>query len=149
MRDLKDVLTKVANESTHNHPFKDQLRARLLVEMNGGSRFRTPFLWASAAALAFFFITALMVADPDEAPSPGSEIWRAMFDLTECELIIAEGLVSGRRINDIATERGVSIETVRSQTKRMFERLNVSSQAEAAARLSRAAPFRRPLRTTP
>ncbi|MBX3430046.1 MAG: hypothetical protein KF779_10755 [Hyphomonadaceae bacterium] len=91
----------------------------------------------------------LMVADPDEAPSPGSEIWRAMFDLTECELIIAEGLVSGRRINDIATERGVSIETVRSQTKRMFERLNVSSQAEAAARLSRAAPFRRPLRTTP
>ena len=67
MRDLKDVLTKVANESTHNHPFKDQLRARLLVEMNGGSRFRTPFLWASAAALAFFFITALMVADPDVA----------------------------------------------------------------------------------
>lgn len=90
----------------------------------------------------------LMIADPDEEPSPGSEIWRAMFDLTECELIIAEGLVSGRRINDIATERGVSIETVRSQTKRMFERLNVSSQAEAAARLSRAAPFRRPSRTT-
>lgn len=90
----------------------------------------------------------LMIADPDEEPSPGSDIWRAMFDLTECELIIAEGLVSGRRINDIATERGVSIETVRSQTKRMFERLNVSSQAEAAARLSRSAPFRRPIRTT-
>ncbi len=90
----------------------------------------------------------LMIADPDEEPSPGSEIWRAMFDLTECELIIAEGLVSGRRINDIATERGVSIETVRSQTKRMFERLNVSSQAEAAARLSRAAPFRRSPRST-
>ena len=90
----------------------------------------------------------LMIADPDEVPSTGSEIWRAMFDLTECELIIAEGLVSGRRINDIATERGVSIETVRSQTKRMFERLNVSSQAEAAARLSRTAPFRRPQRPT-
>lgn len=84
----------------------------------------------------------LMIIDPDETPSPGSDIWRAMFDLTECELIIAEGLVSGRRINDIASERGVSIETVRSQTKRMFERLNVSSQAEAAARLSRTAPFR-------
>lgn len=86
----------------------------------------------------------LMIADPDETPSQGSaEIWRAMFDLTECELIIAEGLVSGRRINDIAAERGVSIETVRSQTKRMFERLNVSSQAEAAVRLSRTAPFRK------
>lgn len=84
----------------------------------------------------------LMIVDPDDQPSPGSEIWRAMFDLTECELIIAEGLVSGQRINDIASRRGVSIETVRTQTKRMFERLNVSSQAEAAARLSRAAPFR-------
>jgi len=84
----------------------------------------------------------LMIVDPDEEPSPGCDIWRAMFDLTECELIIAEGLVSGRRINDIATTRGVSIETVRTQTKRMFERLNVSSQVEAAARLSRTAPFR-------
>jgi DNA-binding NarL/FixJ family response regulator len=83
----------------------------------------------------------LMVVDPDKEPSPGADIWRAMFDLTECELIIAEGLVSGRRITDIANQRGVSIETVRTQTKRMFERLNVSSQAEAAARLSRAAPF--------
>jgi DNA-binding NarL/FixJ family response regulator len=84
----------------------------------------------------------LMIVDPDDEPAPGSEIWRAMFDLTECELIIAEGLVSGRRITEIANQRGVSIETVRSQTKRMFERLNVSSQAEAAARLSRSAPFK-------
>lgn len=84
----------------------------------------------------------LMIVDPDDEPSPGSEIWRAMFDLTDCELIIAEGLVSGRRITEIANQRGVSIETVRSQTKRMFERLNVSSQAEAAARLSRSAPFK-------
>ncbi|MBL8547896.1 MAG: helix-turn-helix transcriptional regulator [Hyphomonadaceae bacterium] len=84
----------------------------------------------------------LMIVDPDDEPAAGSEIWRAMFDLTDCELIIAEGLVSGRRITEIANQRGVSIETVRSQTKRMFERLNVSSQAEAAARLSRSAPFK-------
>jgi len=84
----------------------------------------------------------LMIIDPDDQPSPGAEIWRAMFDLTECELIIAEGLVAGRRITDIATERGVSIETVRTQTKRMFERLNVTSQVEATARLCRSTPFR-------
>lgn len=84
----------------------------------------------------------LMIVDPDEGPPPGSEIWRVMFDLTDCELIIAEGLVCGRRINDIAQQRGVSVETVRTQIKRMFERLHVSSQAEAAVRLSRAAPFR-------
>lgn len=84
----------------------------------------------------------LMIVNPDEDPPSCGDIWRAMFDLTDCELIIAEGLVNGMRINDIAHQRGVSIETVRTQTKRMFERLNVSSQAEAAARLSRTAPFR-------
>jgi DNA-binding NarL/FixJ family response regulator len=84
----------------------------------------------------------LMIVNPDEAPTPCGDIWRAMFGLTDCELIIAEGIVNGQRINDIAHQRGVSVETVRTQTKRMFERLNVSSQAEAAARLSRTAPFR-------
>jgi DNA-binding CsgD family transcriptional regulator len=84
----------------------------------------------------------LLIVDPDDAPHAAGDIWRAMFDLTECELLIAEGLVSGRRINDIALQRGVSVETVRSQTKRLFERLNVTSQTQAAVLLSRAAPFR-------
>jgi DNA-binding NarL/FixJ family response regulator len=84
----------------------------------------------------------LMVVDPDEAPAPNGDIWRTMFELTECELIIAEGLISGRRISEVAARRGVSRETVRSQTKRMFARLGVSSQVEAAVRLSRATPFR-------
>ncbi len=83
----------------------------------------------------------LMVIDPDEAPAPNGDIWRAMFELTECELIIAEGLISGRRISEVAARRGVSRETVRSQTKRMLARLGVSSQVEAAVRLSRATPF--------
>jgi DNA-binding NarL/FixJ family response regulator len=84
----------------------------------------------------------LTIADPDGAPPLAGELWRAMFDLTDCELAIAEGMVAGRKIVDIAGQRGVSVETVRTQTKRMFERLNVSSQVEAVARLSRAAPFR-------
>ncbi len=84
----------------------------------------------------------LMIVDPDEEAHSAQEIWRAMFDLTDCELVIADGLVAGRRINDIALQRGVSVETVRSQTKRLFERLNVSSQTQAAVLLSRAAPFR-------
>jgi DNA-binding NarL/FixJ family response regulator len=84
----------------------------------------------------------LMIVDPDEGPSAANEIWRVMFDLTDCELIIAEGLVCGRKINDIASQRGVSVETIRTQIKRIFERLHVSSQAEAAVRLSRAALLR-------
>jgi DNA-binding NarL/FixJ family response regulator len=84
----------------------------------------------------------LMIVDPDEEAHSAQEIWRAMFDLTECELLIAEGLVAGRKISDIALRRGVSVETVRSQTKRLFERLSVTSQTQAAVLLSRVAPFR-------
>ncbi|MGD9966268.1 MAG: helix-turn-helix transcriptional regulator [Hyphomonadaceae bacterium] len=83
----------------------------------------------------------LMIVDPDGGPPLAGDLWRAMFDLTDCELIIAQGIVEGRRITDIAGQRGVSVETVRTQTKRMFERLNVSSQVEAATRLCRVAPF--------
>jgi hypothetical protein len=38
----------------------------------------------------------LMIVDPDGGPPLASDLWRAMFDLTDCELIIAEGIVAGR-----------------------------------------------------
>ena len=83
----------------------------------------------------------LMIVDPDAQPPRATDIWRTLFDLTECELAVAQAIVCGLRISSVAEQRGVSVETVRTQTKRMFERLNVSSQAEAAARLMRTAPF--------
>jgi DNA-binding NarL/FixJ family response regulator len=83
----------------------------------------------------------LLLLDPDRAPAADSAVWKAMFDLTACELIIAEGLVHGRRIHEIAAQRGVSVETVRTQSKRLYERLNVTSQAAATALLAQAAPF--------
>ncbi len=83
----------------------------------------------------------LMIIDPDAPVEHDGDIWRTMFDLTASELAIAEGIVSGRRITDIAFQRGVSIETVRSQTKSMLARLDASSQAQAVARLSRLGLF--------
>jgi DNA-binding CsgD family transcriptional regulator len=91
----------------------------------------------------------LLIVDPDAPPPVAIDLWRAVFELTDCELAIAEGLVQGLRVSDIAQRRGVSVETVRTQTKRLFERLGVSSQTEAALRLSRAAPFRQPTPAIP
>lgn len=84
----------------------------------------------------------LLVVDPDAAPTLNAETWRSMFDLTECELAIAKGLLSGKRVSEIASDRGVSKETVRTQLKAVFSRLNVSGQSQAVARLSRTSPFR-------
>lgn len=83
----------------------------------------------------------LMIVDPDAPPSAAPEIWRAMFNLTECEILVATALLSGCNVADLARRRGVAVDTVRQQKKSMFARLEVSSQAAAAAILSRVAAF--------
>lgn len=91
-----------------------------------------------AAAEGWCVITIL---SPDYEPHLNEEMWRAMFRLTDCELMVARGLVSGKRLHDIAEQRGVSVQTVRSQVKRLFERLDVRTQAQAALLLSRVAAW--------
>ncbi len=83
----------------------------------------------------------VMIVDPDVPPAVAPEVWRAMFNLTECELLVAQALVSGGNVTDLARRRGVTVGTVRQQKKSMLTRLDVSSQAAAAAVLSRVAPF--------
>ncbi len=83
----------------------------------------------------------VMIVDPDVPPAVAPEVWRAMFNLTECELLVAQALVSGGNVTDLARRRGVTVGTVRQQKKSMLARLEVTSQAAAAAVLSRVAPF--------
>lgn len=83
----------------------------------------------------------VMIIDPDAPPAAAPEVWRAMFSLTECELLVAETLVSGGNVTELAKRRGVTVNTVRQQKKSMLTRLEVSSQAAATAVLSRMAPF--------
>lgn len=85
--------------------------------------------------------SVLMVVDPDAPPAAAPEIWRAMFNLTDCELLVAQTIVSGGSVMDLAKRRGVAIGTVRQQKKSLLTRLDVTSQAAAAAILSRVAPF--------
>lgn len=83
----------------------------------------------------------LIIVDPDVPLSVAPEIWRAMFDLTESEGMVATALLSGCKLADLARRRGVTVDTVRQQKKSMLARLGVSGQATAAAILSRAALF--------
>jgi len=85
--------------------------------------------------------SVLMIVDPDIPPAAAPEIWRAMFNLTDCELLVAQTIVSGGSVMDLARRRGVAVGTVRQQAKSLMKRLDVSSQAAAAAILSRVAPF--------
>ena len=64
-----------------------------------------------------------MSIEADEAQSPDAETSFTALDLTECELIMAEGVLSGRSIKDIADRRGVCSGVIRSQAKRTLARL--------------------------
>ena len=53
------------------------------------------------------------------------------YNLSERELQIVKGLVSGYSYKAIATELFISIDTVRSHIRRIYEKLHVNSKTEA------------------
>lgn len=58
------------------------------------------------------------------------EVLSRAFGLTEAECGIARALVSGETAREIATTRGRSLETVRSQVKAVLRKVDVRSQSE-------------------
>lgn len=57
------------------------------------------------------------------------------FGLTAAEAAVASGLVQGCAVEAIATAKGTSVETVRTQIKKVMAKLGVHRQSELVARL--------------
>ncbi len=53
--------------------------------------------------------------------------------LTDAERAVLAGLVAGRGVREIAAERVVGIETVRSQVKAILRKLDARTQVQAVA----------------
>lgn len=72
----------------------------------------------------------LRIDDPDDGPPPG---WRNMlqnaYRLSAMEADLAERLYTGHTLNDIAAQRQVSLETVRTQLKALLHKTNVNRQS--------------------
>ena len=77
-----------------------------------------------------------MSIEADEVQSPDAETTLAALDLTECELIMAEGVISGRSIRDIADRRGVCSGVISSQARRTLARLRESSVRSIHAKIA-------------
>jgi DNA-binding CsgD family transcriptional regulator len=58
---------------------------------------------------------------------------RQAFDLSGAEAAVAEALIDGKSPDDYANEKHVSIATVRTQLRAVFEKTGTRSQAEAVA----------------
>lgn len=67
----------------------------------------------------------------DEAPSPSKE------SLTAREVEVLEGIARGKRIKEVAAHLGLSATTVQTYVRRIYEKLQVHSQAEAVAKFLR------------
>ena len=80
---------------------------------------------------------ALLVLTPVAAPpAPPIELMRSLFDLTPSEARVARGLASGGTLEEIATNGGVAITTVRSQLRQVLEKTGCTRQAEVVSLLA-------------
>jgi DNA-binding CsgD family transcriptional regulator len=67
--------------------------------------------------------------------APG-EIIQGLFDLTAAEAKVAREIASGKEPAHIATEFGVSVETIRGHLKSVFSKTGFSRQADLAATIA-------------
>lgn len=96
-----------------------------------------------AAQDIFSRSAAALVLTPVTAPgAPPIELVQSLFDLTPTEASVARDLVSGKTIEDIATDGGVSRNTVRSHVRQVLEKTGCNRQAEAIALLGGISPVR-------
>jgi DNA-binding CsgD family transcriptional regulator len=73
---------------------------------------------------------ALLVADPEQTRAISPAILCEAYGLTQTEAMVAIGIANGMTIEDITAAHGTSSNTVRSQLKHIFGKVNVSRQAE-------------------
>src|SRR6266496_2870378 len=67
----------------------------------------------------------------EEAPSTSDE------SLSAREIEVLDGIARGKRLKEVAAELGVGVTTVQTYLRRIYEKLQVHSQAEAVAKFLR------------
>lgn len=78
----------------------------------------------------------LIISQRRKIESEDADLLREMYDLTNHETNVAILISSGMRVEEIALERGVSVQTVRSQLKTIFSKLDIHNQTDLALCIS-------------
>jgi len=81
----------------------------------------------------------VMLVDPEDCPEPSDAILQQVFGTTKAEARIANRLICGESLQEIADATGVSMGTLRSQMKALFVKTGTHRQAELVALLTRLA----------
>jgi DNA-binding CsgD family transcriptional regulator len=81
----------------------------------------------------------VLLVDPEDCPKVSFGLLQQVFGLTKGEAHLANQLLCGQSLQEIADESGVSIGTVRSQAKAVLTKTDTHRQAELVALLTRLA----------
>lgn len=82
-------------------------------------------------------MAALFVSDPEVAPGGCAEALERMYGLTPCEARVAQGVVTGRGLQEVADGIGVGLNTVRTHLQHVFQKTGTRRQAELTQLLLR------------
>ena len=89
----------------------------------------------------FLRCAAVLAMTPVAAPkAPPVELVQSLFDLTPAEARVARSLASGKTVEDIASDGGVSLNTVRTHVRGVLAKTGCDRQAEVVALLSGLTP---------
>ena len=72
----------------------------------------------------------LFIADPEGGHIGTSEVLEILYQLTPAEGELVRLIAEGRSLEEVAAERGVTMNTVRSQLKQVFSKTGTSRQGE-------------------
>jgi DNA-binding CsgD family transcriptional regulator len=72
----------------------------------------------------------LFVTDPEGRQISTTEILEGLYDLTPAEADLLRLLAEGRSLEEVATQRGVTMNTARSQLKQVFAKTDTRRQGE-------------------
>jgi len=75
-------------------------------------------------------VAAIFIGDPEASQITTAEFLRTLYALTHAEAELVALLARGRSLEEAAVERGVTLNTVRSQLKQVFAKTDTKRQGQ-------------------
>lgn len=89
-----------------------------------------PFPSPLLAGTATEPLALIFLSDPKAIRKPSAEIFAQIYGLTPAEIRLAEALTDGQRLQDYAERCNISIHTVKTQLKHVFQKTGCERQSD-------------------
>jgi DNA-binding CsgD family transcriptional regulator len=128
---LRDAIAAidVAGGSVRSFPVRDTANDAMMVAHVIPIRLSARDIFVRCAA-------ALVLTPVTLPQAPPVELVQSLFDLTPAEARVARGLASGKTVDDIATDGGISPNTIRTYLRGVLEKTGCHRQADIVALLT-------------